>query len=364
MKNKIRILLEDDNEILGNGLGHPCHRQYLPTKKYIEILNKFSIKATFFVDMAHYLFLKKNKDYKDFHFQAQTIKETIKLLVKNKMDVQIHLHSQWSGAKIEQDNVFVTDKWNIGMLSPKDQVLLFNKAYNELYEILNELNVKPNLNSFKAGSWGLQPFNTLYDEFVNKGIKLVMGPIKGLKVKNLDLDYTNLHSDSRPYYASKEDINSVDYKKNIVVLPMTPTYLNWPDFLRYIFEVNFFGFFKSDNDIDKYDVPKSIIQMKPLSGKDKLNFGIKPFKTHLKINTQKYWYLKNTFKRAYKNIKTSNYEYKLMVIETHTKDFIDTFSDIEKFFSYVKNNFSDVEFVTSSQIVEDISSNKLAPLND
>ena len=47
------------------------------------------------------------------------------------------------------------------MLSPKDQVLLFNKAYNELYEILNELNVKPNLNSFKAGSWGLQPFNFL-----------------------------------------------------------------------------------------------------------------------------------------------------------------------------------------------------------
>jgi hypothetical protein len=199
--------------------------------------------------------------------------------------------------------------------------------------------------------------------FVNKGIKLVMGPIKGLKVENLDLDYTNLHSDSRPYYASKDDINRLDDKKNIVVLPMTPTYLNWPDFLRYIFEIKFLSFFKNDNDLDKHDLPKSINQMKPLYGKDKLNFGLKPFKTHLKINAQKFWYLKNTFKRAYKNIKASDYEYKLIVIETHTKDFIDTFSDIEKFFSYVKNNFSDVEFVTSSQIVEDLSSNKFVPLD-
>ena len=364
MRNKIKILLEDDNEILGNGLGHPCYRQYLPTKKYVEILNKFSIKGTFYVDMAHYLFLQEHKDYKDFPFQAQTIKETIKLLVKNKMDVQIHLHSQWVGAKIKDDHVFVTDKWNIGMLSSEDQELLFNKAYDALSKILNELNIKPNLNSYKAGSWGLQPFNTLCEVFVNKGIKLIMGPIKGLKVENLDVYYTYLHSDSRPYYASKDDINKVDNKKNIVVLPMTPTYLNWPDFLRYIFEMKFVNFFKNNNDLDKYDVPKSINEMKPLSGKDKLNFGLKPFKTHLKINAQKYWYLKNTFKRAYKNIKASNSEYKLMVIETHTKDFIDTFIDIEKFFNYIKNNYKDVEFVTSSQIVEDLSLNKLLPLDE
>jgi hypothetical protein len=361
---KIKVLLEDDNEILGNGLGHPTYRQYLPTKKYVDILNKFSIKGTFYVDMAHYLFLQKHKDYKDFRFQAQSIKETIKLLAKNKMDVQVHLHSQWVGAKIENDHVFVTDKWNIGMLSSEEQELLFSKAYDALTEILKEFNVEPNLNSYKAGSWGLQPFNTLYEVFVNKGIKLVMGPIKGLKVENLDVDYTNLHSDSKPYFASKKDINKVDHKKNIVVLPMTPTYLNWPDFLRYIFEIKFLSFFTNNDDLDKYDVPNSVNQMKPLSGKDKLNFGLKPFKTHLKINAQKYWYLKNTFKRAYKNIKASNSEYKLMVIETHTKDFIDTFTDIEKFFNYVKNNYSDVEFVTSFQVVEDLSSNKLVPLDE
>ena len=288
MESKIKVLLEDDNEILGNGTGHPVLRQYLPTKKYVQILNKYSIKGTFYVDMAHYLFLEDNKDFKDFAFQAQIIKETIKLLAKNKMDVQIHLHSQWVGAKIEKHHVFVTDKWNIGMLSSEDQEQLFNNVYDALSKILKELNLQPNLNSYKAGSWGLQPFKTLYEVFLKKGIKLVMGPIKGPKIENLDVDYTSLHSDSKPYFASKDDINKVDISKNIVVLPMTPTYLNWPDFLRYMYEIKFLRFFKKYNDLDKYDVPNCINHMKPLKGKDKLNLGLKPFKTHLKINAQKY----------------------------------------------------------------------------
>ena len=70
MSQKIKILLEDDNEIKGNGSGHPLIRQYLPTRRYIEILNKHKIKGTFYVDMAHYIFLKDNESYKDFLFKG------------------------------------------------------------------------------------------------------------------------------------------------------------------------------------------------------------------------------------------------------------------------------------------------------
>ena len=361
---KIKVLLEDDNEILGNGLGHPVYRQYLPTKKYVEILNKFSIKGTFYIDMAHFLFLQDHKEFKDFDFQAQAIKETIKLLVKNKMDVQIHLHSQWLGAEIKNNHIFVTDKWNIGMLNSEEQIFLFNKAYDALFDILNEFNIKPNLNSFKAGSWGLQPFKTLYDVFCSKGIKLVMGPIKGLKVDKLNVDYTSLHSDSKPYYASKIDINKVDSEKNIVVLPMTPTYLNWPDFLRYIFEVKFLNKINKINNLDIYDLPEKIKKLNPLKGKDKLNLGFKPFKTHLKINAQSFWYLKNTFKRSYEFISKSKSDYKLIVIETHTKDFSNNFNDIDKFFKYLRDEYKNIEFVTSSDLVNDIDQKILNPLDE
>ena len=62
MESKIKVLLEDDNEILGNGTGHPVFRQYLPTKKYVQILNKFieidNKDGLIFYDMHPYL---KNK---------------------------------------------------------------------------------------------------------------------------------------------------------------------------------------------------------------------------------------------------------------------------------------------------------------
>jgi len=93
-----------------------------------------------------------------------------------------------------------------------------------------------------------------------------------------------------------------------------------------------------------------------------LNFSLKPFKTHLKINAQKFWYLKNTFDRSYKMIKNSEHDYKLLVIETHTKDFKNTFDDIDRFLEYVSSNYLDVEFVTASDIVSDIEKNILKPL--
>lgn len=363
MKNKIKILLEDDNEVLGNGLGHPCLRQYLPTKRYVNLLNKYNIKGTFYIDMAHYLFLKKNETISDFKYQLETIEQTIKLLAENGMDIQIHLHSQWLGASIEDGNVFVTDKWNIGLLKPEEQKLLFVDAHKALFKILSAMGSKQNLTSYKAGSWGIQPFKTLYDVFNNHGIKLVLGPIKGLKIDKLNIDYSNLNSDHIPYYASRRDINKVDDKKNIVVLPMTPTYLNWFDLIRYILEIKISNYFKNNERTDISKIPESIKRMKPLSGKDKLNFGFRPFRTHLKINAQKFWFLRNTFKRSYKKIKSSNCDYKLMVIETHTKDFLSNHRDIEMFFDYIKKNYSDVEFVTASNIVEDIKSNKLVPLD-
>ena len=363
MKNKIKILLEDDNEIKGNGSGHTLLRQYLPTKRYLEILNKYDIKSSFYIDMAHYLFLKKNDSFMDFKFQSKTIEETINMLVDNQMDVQIHIHPQWCGAKIIDNKIYVTNKWNIGQLRPNEQRNIFEESYTALNKILSAKINNPKLNSFKAGSWGLQPFETLYDLFNEKGIKLVMGPIQNLVIKNLSVDYRGLHSSYFPYYASKMDIKKVDIKKNIVVLPMTPTYLNWFDLLRYIYEIIFKNKINKSSNFDVYDVPDNIKKLQPLKGKDKLSFTLRPFKTHLKINAQKFWYLKNTFNRSYNFIKNSKSDYKLMVIETHTKDFFNNIKDIDKFFKYLKNNYSDIEFITTSDLLNDIESNLLKPIN-
>ena len=217
MNKKLYILLEDDNEILGNGFGHVMLKQYLPTKKYIEILTKHKVKATFYIDIAHYIFMLENESHSDYEFQMKVFIENIKLLVKNKMDIQLHIHSQWLNAKIDDENIKVTNKWNIGKLKPREQKKLLKKCFLTLEKILHDLGYKQKVRSFKAGSWGIQPINFLYDDFKNFGIKLILGPVKDLKLKLLDVDYSKMQINNHPYFVSKDDVNNVSDKEDIVV---------------------------------------------------------------------------------------------------------------------------------------------------
>jgi hypothetical protein len=364
MKKRIHILLEDDTEILGNGQGHVMYRQYLPVVRYVSILNKFNIKGTFYVDIAHLLFLEKNKHLKDYKLQANIIENTILHLLANKMEIQMHTHSQWLNAKIIDGYINVTEHWNIGLLNIEDQKNIFNNCYACLTTILKNAKNSNSVNSFKAGSWGIQPCETLYDEFKNLGIKIILGPSKDLKIPRLKTNYSQMESDLFPYYCDKKNINKISINKDVVVVPMTPTYLNWLDVIRYIGHKIFKCFVnKYDSDLDIYELPTNINKFNPLEGIHKLNISLKPFQTHVKINAQPFWYLKNTFKRAYKRVVNSKHDYKLIVIETHTKDFKNNFNGIHKFFEFLGKNYKNLHFITSSQLINDIAQGKLKPLS-
>ena len=341
------------------------YRQYLPVIKYVELLKKHGLKSTFFFDIAHLLFLEANSRFKDFQLQAELIGKSILHILDNGMEVQLHIHSQWAGAKFENNFICVTEKWNIGQLESEKQKKLFKDCYDCIKSIVGKSKHANLLNSFKAGAWALQPINTLYNEFKLEGIKLILGPVKGLRLEALDIDYFDLESDWHPYYCDSNDINRIGSTKEIVVVPMSPTYLNWFDLIRYFFTRSFNVLkkrFDSDLDIDWDTLPASIKALNPLSGKDKLNFSFKPFKTYMKINSQPFWYLRNTFIRTYNQISKTDHDYKLIVIETHTKDFKNKFCEIDRFFKYLNENYSDLTFITASELVEHINQGKLKPL--
>lgn len=363
MKRKVYILMEDDTEIFGNGTGHVMYRVYLPVVRYCEILRKYNAKSTFYIDMAHWLFLDENAEFKDFRFQAELIEKTILHLLKNNMEVQLHLHSQWANAKIENGQVYVTDKWNIGQLDKMDQKRIFLKGAQRLREVIANSGYQNEFNSFKAGSWGLQPFDVLYDEFVKQGVKIVLGPTKGLKLPALDLDYSSMESEISPYYCRKEDINGIGDKMDITIVPMTPTYLNWIDLVRYVIHVKFRNLMeRNDKDLDIYGIPKEILKLNPVFNRDSIHSLRMPYKTNLKMNKQPYWYLKKTFRRAYDLVMKNDCDYKLLVLETHTKDFKNVFQDIDKFMKHLTSKYENIEFITTTDLVEHIKQGKLNPL--
>ena len=248
---KIHVLVHDDTEILGNGQGHAMYRQYLPVIRYVELLKKYNFKSTFYVDMAHYNFLKENAGVKDFQLQAELIEKTILHVLDNGMEVQLHIHSQWLNARLRNNFIYVTNKWNIGQLKENEQVKVFSDCYNLIDTIVKKSKRQYHISSFKAGSWGLQPFDVLYNEFKMNGISLVLGPSKGLKIEALNIDYTNMESAYYPYYCDRNDINKIGSLEEIVIVPMSPTYLGWFDLIRYFLSRKIIGFMsQNDKDLD------------------------------------------------------------------------------------------------------------------
>ena len=85
---KIIVIIEDDWELRGNGLGNVAYLQYLPSLFLMNIAKKFGIKITFMVEVMQQLaFLKHvNKD-RNIKIQARIWEENVLLMKESGFDV-------------------------------------------------------------------------------------------------------------------------------------------------------------------------------------------------------------------------------------------------------------------------------------
>ena len=201
----------------------------------------------------------------------------------------------------------------------------------------------------------MQPFKNFHKILIDNNIKLLLGPAVDIKSEKMNIDFTNLKSKLLPYFPDIEDINKIGKKSNLFIFPISPSYLNWFDLILYFLEKKIEKIFNRHSD-NKEDYSKMKLNRKE-------NFFIKGYRTHMKINSQKFWYLKKTFQRSYKNIIKNNYKYKVIVIETHTKDFKKNLDDINRFFEFIINNYQNIEFITSQDILNDFNKNIFIPLH-
>jgi hypothetical protein len=119
---------------------------------------------------------------------------------------------------------------------------------------------------------------------------------------------------------------------------------------------------QNDKDMDIYGVPDEVLNLNPVANRDSIHLLRMPYKSNLKMNKQPYWYLKKTFKRAYRMVMKNDFDYKLIVLETHTKDFKNVFGDIDRFMNHLTKTYTNIEFITTSDLVQHIEEGKLNPL--
>ena len=349
-RKKFIVLIEDDFEIMGNGEGNVADLQYLPALSLMNIANRYDIKITFMVDVAHKLVLERlSVDHPELDIQNSIVDKTILLMKNMGHDVQLHLHPQWLNSTYKNGHFYLSHKWNIGLYNQDEQHNLIQDAVKYLTQLLCPQYPEYKVCAFKAGSWGMQPSATLLLELKKVGINIVMGIRKGLQIANQGIDYTDLEEERLPYYPESNDITRIaDNTKNPIVIPLQPYAPDLLTFSKYVFNRIITELrYKNTSIYYSKDIstPHAIKKLTPLRDRKVFTISTRPYGTHLKIGNQSFSYLKSSFDYVIRKLDQLDKTRIPILIESHTKQHHHHYADIDRFFAYISNKYeSKIEF--------------------
>lgn len=153
------ILITLDYELFfGSNSGTQEESIISPTIKLLQVLDKYNIKASFFVDSGYIIKLNEyRKRYKALEVDYNKIISQIKLLDKNGHDIQLHIHPHW------EDSYYDGSKWVVDTTRYKIHDFNDNEIDNIVYKykkVLTDI-VGDKVFTFRAGGWCMQPFEKL-----------------------------------------------------------------------------------------------------------------------------------------------------------------------------------------------------------
>jgi len=165
----MKILLSFDYEIFFRINRSDCIDSLIkPTETLLELMDKHSIKSTFFVDAGYLLTLEKNRSIEKLNIELNAITNQIKRIEKLGHEIGFHVHSHW------EDTTWENNEWNFNMsrykLSDFDRYeahTIFLKYFDHLSNI-----TKCDIKAFRAGGWCLEPFENIRQAMIDCGIMI------------------------------------------------------------------------------------------------------------------------------------------------------------------------------------------------
>ena len=140
-----------------------------PTKALCAILDKYGVKASFFVDSGYLLKLEELKNkFPAINKQYTDLVEQIKWLHKNGHDIQLHIHPHWQDTNYQNGKWFSnTSRYKLHDFSESE----INNIVRSYKGILNRI-IEDNVFAYRAGGWCIQPFSKIENAFRKNNIWL------------------------------------------------------------------------------------------------------------------------------------------------------------------------------------------------
>lgn len=168
-----QLLITFDYELfLGRKSGTVDECMILPTGKILKILNKYGIRAVFFVDSVYLLRLKEMAiQHKICGDDFEKVSGQLCELIQQGHFVFPHIHPHWLDATYNADNnnwsLNNVSKYRFHNISIEERAKVFDGSIHLLKSIIHPKFPSYILNGHRAGGWCIQPF-TDYKSYYEK----------------------------------------------------------------------------------------------------------------------------------------------------------------------------------------------------
>lgn len=129
-----------------------------PTNKILKVLDRFNVKASFFVDSGYLLKLDEyRKNCSSLEKDYQKLTTQIKSLSDHGHDIQLHIHPHW------EDSYFDGAKWVMNLQRYRLHEFSDSEIDNIVFRYKKALTdiVGDKVFAYRAGGWCIQPFDKM-----------------------------------------------------------------------------------------------------------------------------------------------------------------------------------------------------------
>lgn len=215
----MKVYLTLDYELfMGSKVGTVDNCLIRPTENLVRVLDKYGVKATFFVDAAYlYRLYTLGLVFPQLKNDHEKIAKQLSWLNDKGYDIQLHIHPQWFFANYDGEEWHLKETdYKLSDFDESTVVKLFVDSKNHLEEIVGNKAC-----AFRAGGFSIQTFNNINGLFEKTGIIIDSSVLSARKsgCGPQSFDYTGVYPGT--IYQFETDVAKPVEGGSFVELPIT-----------------------------------------------------------------------------------------------------------------------------------------------
>lgn len=209
---RIALVLVDDWELRGDGSGDMRRIQFDTMRALAKIYEDEGLRGSFNAECMQQLYhLKFGAEHPELARLAEEWEQVVLDVYARGHDVQLHVHSQWDGARYEQGRWRLTGDWSILNYSREAMTRMISECRDYLEALIRRIDPAYRCLSYRSGSWAIAPNDDVLSVLAELGVVFDMSIASGIYYDNavIRLDYRDCEEKLLPYYPRMTDARRV-----------------------------------------------------------------------------------------------------------------------------------------------------------